>query len=180
MFGGVFVYQHFVKSQFSIIKSQINSNVQNSNTETARWKTYANLQTGLQFRYPQGWGNPQLNLLSTRIKISFSENGNISLDNGLYYNQNLSRNMTFDEIRNSFEDVFPAGNLINTKNIVIDKKECVEFSYSDSNDSGILYISIFIPRDDNGTISSIDFSYKPNDGTITNFNNFISTIKFTK
>ncbi|MCX6719634.1 MAG: PsbP-related protein, partial [Candidatus Staskawiczbacteria bacterium] len=158
-----------------------NSTTTNPSTnQTAGWQTYTNNDLGLSFEYPQEWGEPQSNLLSTSTKISFSNNSNIDLSEGVYYNQNLGRNMIFDQIKNSFSNIFPAGNLKSQKNITIGGKEGVEFLYSGSNSSGLSDISIFVPVDQNNTIAEIDFSYKISDGTIDNFNNFLSNFKFTK
>ncbi len=53
LFGGVFAYQYYIgKSEARNPKVKTNSNIQNSNTETAEWKTYTNTQYGFEFRYP--------------------------------------------------------------------------------------------------------------------------------
>ncbi len=152
---------------------------QNTNSETADWKTYTNNDAGISFKYPEEWGEPWTALLGTGTEISFDKNSNVGLREGIYYNQIFARTMAFDEIKNSFQTVFPVGNLESTKDITIDKKQGVEFIYSGSNDSGRANIAIFIPVD-NANIFQVSFSYKESDGTIDAFNNFISTVKFTK
>ena len=51
-FGGVFAYQYLSKPQILITNDQQNPNVQNSNSETATWKTYTNAQYGFSIQYP--------------------------------------------------------------------------------------------------------------------------------
>ena len=50
--GGVFAYQYYTtKSEARNPKSETNLNVQNSNVQTAGWKTYTNTQYGFQVNY---------------------------------------------------------------------------------------------------------------------------------
>jgi len=51
-FVGVSAYQYFSKSQIPMTNVQPNPNSQNSNTETAGWKTYANTEYGFEIKYP--------------------------------------------------------------------------------------------------------------------------------
>mgnify|MGYP001599213296 CR=1 FL=1 len=148
--------------------------------ETTDFKTYTNDNLGIAFQYLKQWGEPKTTLLSTKTQISFKNNSNVILTEGVYYNQILGRNMTFNEIQNSFDKIFPAGNLIKQENITISDKKGIKFIYSGSNDSGLYNVSIFIPVDENNTILEISFSYKSSDNTISDFNKFLSTIKFTK
>lgn len=50
--GGAFAYQYFLKPQTPMTNVQSNPNVQNSNTQTAGWKTYVNAQYNYQVQYP--------------------------------------------------------------------------------------------------------------------------------
>ena len=97
--GGVFAYQYYSKipnSQLPI--SNESSNPQNSDTKTAGWEAYSGY--GIFFKYPKEMGQPTVNQLSTKVSISFNQ-GAIEFDVGAYYNQELGRNMTLDEVVNS-------------------------------------------------------------------------------
>lgn len=55
-FSGIFTYQYYSKiSNFQLPISNKSSNVQNSNTETAGWKTYTNASHSMSFKYPSNF-----------------------------------------------------------------------------------------------------------------------------
>ena len=175
----VLVISGGVVSAYKNKKAVLPVMVQKTVTTTLDWKTYTNSNLGISFKYPKEWGEVKPNLLSTEMEVSFN-NSEVGLAERVYYNQTLGRNMTLGEIKNSFSDIFPAAAyLISQKNIVIDKKEGVEFFSAGSNSSGNTDIHIFVPVDQNNTMLMISFVYKPSDNTINNFNTFLSTFKFT-
>ncbi len=52
---GFFAYQYFIKPQTPITLPEQTGNVQNSNTQTADWKTYKNNKYGFEIKYPNNW-----------------------------------------------------------------------------------------------------------------------------
>jgi hypothetical protein len=53
LFGGVFVYQYYFGNPNFKIQSL--KQVQNSNVQTAAWKTFTNTKYGIEIKYPSGW-----------------------------------------------------------------------------------------------------------------------------
>jgi flagellar basal body-associated protein FliL len=77
LFGGVFAYQYFAKSQTLVTNDQQNPNVQTATDETADWKTYKNDEYGFEIKYPNS--------------VSFAE-GNYPNLNYWYVNFNYVNN----------------------------------------------------------------------------------------
>jgi len=76
LFGGVFAYQYFSKSQTPITNDQQNSNTQTITDETAGWKTYTNDDWGIEFKYPEVLGEPVLkefNQISNESSLCFKK-----------------------------------------------------------------------------------------------------------
>lgn len=60
---------------------------------TAGWKTYTGL--GFSLKYPPNWSIPTTTQLSTRTMVDF--NNTITVTTGIYYNQDLMREINFEE-----------------------------------------------------------------------------------
>ncbi len=119
----VFCYNHVMKNKegFSKIATQLvvlivivvaggilwyltsgtpktNSPVETPPLSTTTWATFNNPTFGFTFQYPSEWGTPTTTLLSTRTRISFSQNNNFIVEDGGYYNQPLGRMLTLPEM----------------------------------------------------------------------------------
>ena len=133
--------------------------------DTSNWKTYKNDEYGLEFEYPQNWLAPTDHLLSTRVLIDF--NNGFSIEKGIFYNQDLGRVMTVDELLGSKQ----------YEKIIIDGKEArkiVDSNSSKAPNSTVVYIT----SDTKGNIITVinqDNQIDPN-----TFNRILSTLKFTK
>jgi hypothetical protein len=76
LFGSIFAYQYFAKSQIPITNNQQNSNVststeavadrQNTTNETAGWKTYTNDE--YEFKYASEWTSEEKNKVISLYK----------------------------------------------------------------------------------------------------------------
>lgn len=72
-----------------------------------QWKTYSSQVLGFSFVYPSVWSEPTFYNLSTRSQVTFTDGkevpGGISkleMTRGVYYNQDLQRELTFKEFVN--------------------------------------------------------------------------------
>lgn len=131
--------------------------------EVEGWKTYRNEELGFEFRYPADWEDPSEDLLSTTVNIDFQNS--FSLQFGVFYNQNLGRGMTIDElVRNSFEE------------IIVDGKKARKISeYGSAKVSND--ITVYIPVDKENIVVVVNQN-KGVDEKI--FNQILSTFKFIK
>jgi hypothetical protein len=156
LFGGVFVYQYFAtKSQTSA------TNVQNSNVQTAGWKTYTNTQYGFEFQYP----------VNTTIHVL--DNGGIALDPVGSGNMVIEAPKVFRETPNgrikTFNEFIGNYGQGYTKTVLtVGGIESVGVSSSQIGD--IVYVPLAANQ-----ILEIGGNFK--DST---FNKIISTFKFTK
>ena len=71
LFGGVFRWEYLVnpKIQETSYHNQTNSNTQNSNSQTAEWKTYTSDEYGISFKYPAADMVPLVDAVNCKIKI---------------------------------------------------------------------------------------------------------------
>ncbi len=72
---------------------------------TAGWKIYTNQSLGINFKYPSTWLDAEINTLATRASVTIKDGEEINdvivkLDvaRGVYYNQNLQREMELNEV----------------------------------------------------------------------------------
>ena len=79
-----------------------------STSLTASWKTYRNEEYGFEFKYPNLGQSPTEILLSTRILIDMG--GSVSVQYGIFYNQDLNRGMRVEELTDkSYEQILIDG-----------------------------------------------------------------------
>jgi hypothetical protein len=165
LFGGVFAYQYFVKSQIPNPNDQSNLNSQNSNTEIADWKTYTNSEYGFEIKYPDEWGPPQEG--TKNDFLTFGKQGIfIELHNYDYVFENFVnsefQNKKSKTVKSAIDD-FNVSNL---------KGKKIKYYYDDQTD-----IYVYLPF---SKYVAIVFS----DAAITTqeniFDKIISTFKFTK
>ena len=79
-----------------------------STSLTASWKTYRNEEYGFEFKYPNLGQSPTEILLSTRILIDMG--GSVSVQYGIFYNQDLNREMRVEELTDkSYEQILIDG-----------------------------------------------------------------------
>ena len=126
----------------------VNLEAEAENENIASWKNYSDSQLGLSFKYPPSWGEPSKSILSTRTEIRFKNGAVIS--SGGYYNQDLGRLMTVQEIISALGKSvsFNSGT-----NGVIDGKNIRTISYTDG--LGLNVTEVYIAVDEKGKIVSI-------------------------
>ncbi|MCX6741495.1 MAG: hypothetical protein NTY61_03810, partial [Candidatus Parcubacteria bacterium] len=171
LFGGVFAGQYFAvqkNQQIKIVQPQ---------TQTAGWKTYNGYE--ISFKYPESMGDPSVNQLSTRTEIGFGHMA-VSFSIGMYYDQNLGRAKTFDEVVRDAENNPNAVNLLK-QNIVVDGKNGVKISYTDKITGGGT-IEIYVPTGDAHGNILMAYEYSrgaENEGLTAGIEEIFSTFKFT-
>lgn len=146
-----------------------------ANEVSAIWKTYSGY--GISFKYPSSIGEPKIRQLSTKTSISFNNNA-IEFDIGSYYDQNLQRNMTIDEVAGSTVIHQNAIN-IESKEIIIDGKKGIKLDYMDSVSGGGA-TEIYFPIDGNGNILMIYQYGRATSGMEANISQILPTLKFIK
>lgn len=137
--------------------------------ETADWEnyTYTDSILGFSFKYPSEWSTPQQYILSTKREIDFGTN--LQISTGIYYNQDLGRNMTIEELINA------AKNYKNFKQekITVARAEAIKISYTSPVDNKNI-IEVYLSHNDNIIIITSGSNNE------AQFNKIISTFKFLK
>lgn len=89
------------------------------------WKTYTNQSLGFSFKYPLSWLDAETNILSTKTSVTIKDGKEfndlitrLEVTRGVYYNQSLQREMTFNELINkqSFPSEALTSEKVNLKN----------------------------------------------------------------
>ena len=86
LFGGVYAYQRYANPKSEILNSK---QIQDSNSETAGWKTYTNAEYGFELSYPVG--------------VSIREDGNVITVNDSRHGWNFDWDMKFYKNTNKEE-----------------------------------------------------------------------------
>lgn len=134
------------------------------------WKTYTSKELGFSLKYPQSWPDPEISPLSTRTEVVFNEN--LTIIAGVYFNQELNRELTFDEF---IDQRKPTDNRI------------YEYSLSQSPGKRLIYkigeilqeIIIAAPFPDKRNIITINYKIYPGDTSFPEtIDQILSTFKF--
>jgi hypothetical protein len=110
--------------------------------DISNWKTYKNTEYGFQFKYPSSEPDPTVRVINPLIQgqdqvVSISTGSYILSISG-YYSTTLKRDMTMDEILNSYMKPFT------TENITINNIKAVRVSRDDKVTS-IHTVDVYIP-----------------------------------
>ena len=140
----------------------------------ADWKTYTNNGLGISLMYPPEWPDPVETLVSTSTEVIFNDNLTIRI--GVFYNQDLGRNYTFDEIAEISlpTDGTPA------ESFTITGREAKQIVYKTG--EGLFETLIMIPSPiSKDGIVTISYKIFPGDTTLQNkqIDQILSTFKFT-
>ena len=134
--------------------------------EIADWETYSDSDLGFSFRYPLQWGMPQRDILSTRTEISFGTK--LIISTGIYYNQDLMRNMTVEELVGTYKNYKD----FKQEEILVGGREATKVSYTSGNNDKI--IEVFVAHNDRIILISSDIA-------IDNlFDQILSTFRFVE
>jgi len=128
--GGTFLYLQ--KSQIPLV------NVQNSNTQTADWKTYTNAEYGFEFKYPPGY---EVTDLEKKDFFIVRAAGDVSRENPAY------PYLTIEFLSESYLKVLEVEQQKSPQeinNIVIGNVSSKEFLYS--SEMGNTFQEIIIPK----------------------------------
>ena len=132
--------------------------------KVADWETYSDSDLGFSFRYPLEWGMPQRDILSTRTEISFETK--LIISTGIYYNQDLMRNMTVEELVGTYKNYKD----FKQEEILVGGREATKVSYTSGNNDKI--IEVFVAHNDRIVLISSDIA-------IDNlFDQILSTFRF--
>jgi hypothetical protein len=130
----------------------------------AGFKEYSDTQLKLSFQYPASWPAPTKSTLSTRTSINVGQG--ISIESGVYYNQNLDRGMTIDELVKS------VGAGVTQQDITVGGKSAVKASHVGA--AGELITQIYVSTDSKGGVVLI----KSSGGDEAAFAKLVSSFKF--
>jgi hypothetical protein len=179
--GNGYIYPLFTKSKDPATLTVFDQIVKTAtilSTDTSNWKTYSDDVLGVSFQYPDSLGIPNQVQLSTsnRVSIGASTSSQLSVSNGVYYNQTLQRNSTLQEMAR------PIASQIST-HTTIDGRDAYILKGAST---GIAEDTAYI-QSDGDVLVTIDYSYYfSNDNGVSKiepkgedtFNKILSTLKF--
>jgi hypothetical protein len=147
---------------------------QGQTSQTAGWQTYSGY--GISFKYPAEMGNPIVIKLAAGASIGFGNSVDFMV--GSYYDPDLKRNITFDEMINSAMTSSDAAQVAR-KNTTLDGKNGVELDYT-SKTTGSGVTEIFIPIDKNGNmLIAIEYNRAISNSNGVSLNEILPTLTFT-
>ena len=177
------IYYFFFYKNGNSYNNQTNYNVQNSNAETADWKTYRNDQYGFEIQYPQDWWmEEQINIIT--FQGHSSGPSQFALDISIESNPNKlsSKDFTLERLKepemgSGFNEFTPEEVQLFNNGKELELGGLTAFQLKEDN-----YEHIYLAKDYN----IIKFYFPNTEKNITELedpkvvNTVISTFKFTK
>jgi len=114
--------------------------------DVSTWVTYSGY--GISFEYPSAMGQPAITQTSTRTSISFANS--VTFEIGAYYNQNVSRFETLDEVIQSAVSNPDVSNPTKEQ-VIVYGKTGTKLTYT-SKTTGGGQTDVFVPVDTKGNI----------------------------
>ena len=173
-------YYYLQKNKNTQVSNPISQAVQSNSTTssdlTSSWQTYEGY--GISFKYPASMGNPAINKLSTGTEIGFGQMS-VSFSIGKYYDQNLGRLKTFDEVVSDALNKQNATHIQKT-NMIVGGKKGIKIDYEDAISGGGT-TEIFVPSGDSEANILRGYEYgrgASNEGLTTGLEQILPTFKF--